>query len=208
MTHNYFIPWRKRDLKKKSSAPYCIQCDVPFLSPLDEVRPSWSIEENGISESGNENYFFGCTSSAVLRAAPPSPPEKTAIYRLLMKTEEGARLARLRRANAEIIETWCCAAGSLFANSRDRERNGSRCIRVRCLPARDKLFSRSILYIRRIPVSRAKLTKNAGIVKVETLPGYSEPPRVLPLHDAREAKYKSKEKKEKKKDDIKEDFAY
>lgn len=86
----------------------------------------------------NKSCFFNCILP---------PLEKTVIYRLLMKTEEGARLVRLPsrrcRSRRNLNERW--TAASLFANSHDREKNGSRRIQVRCLPRRDKtssLFSR------------------------------------------------------------------
>lgn len=152
----------------------------------------------------NKSCFFNCILP---------PLEKTVIYRLLMKTEEGARLVRLPsrrcRSRRNLNERW--TAASLFANSHDREKNGSRRIQVRCLPRRDKtssLFSRRCFTLGSEgpwPLASERVTnakKKKGIVKVETLHRFYGLFRTvfefcLFARCMGEAKYKSKRKRKK-----------
>lgn len=146
--------------------------------------------------------------------------EKTAVYRLLMKTEEGTWLVRrLRHANAEVLESWTTLnCGSLFANSLDREKNGSGCIQVWCLPIGTKrchCFPVDALHsIRKTwPVERVNEEKK----RIERVSWNAAPvlrvllrivSRVLPCVCVRRNGKPNVNPREKKKKDIKEDFAY
>lgn len=105
-----------------------------------------------------------------------------------MKTEEGARLARLRHVNAEVVETWCWAAGSLFANSRDRE-TGPGIFQFDVYPPGQNvvIVLPDRYFTSEGPGLASELTKNGHRESWNAAPVLRvtpNPSRVLPPHDA------------------------